>query len=153
MKIRYFADTDTLYFELREGEITETRDLDPRTLMELDAAGEVVALTFEHARTRADEYPRSEVRTAFQAFVARALGFWPKMGRAAPNPAPARSRVLSVRRNNQFSMRCELEKRRTRRMCRTTCRRRLEGAERCATGRLAVVDAGVFAGALGGAAG
>lgn len=54
MKIRYFADTDTLYIELRSGDVAETRDLDVRTLMELDAAGEVVALTFEHARSRAD---------------------------------------------------------------------------------------------------
>lgn len=54
MKIRYFADTDTLYIELREGEIAQTQDLDARTLVELDASGEVIALTFEHARSRAD---------------------------------------------------------------------------------------------------
>lgn len=54
MKIRYFADTDTLYIELRPGDVAETRDLDARTLIELEADGEVVPLTFEHARTRAD---------------------------------------------------------------------------------------------------
>lgn len=54
MKIRYFADTDTLYIELRDGEVSQTRDLDARTLLELDDAGEVIALTFEQARRRAD---------------------------------------------------------------------------------------------------
>ena len=51
---------------------------------------------------RGSRDPRFEVRPAFQAFIAGVLGFWPKMGRAAPNPAPARSRVLPVRRNNEF---------------------------------------------------
>jgi uncharacterized protein YuzE len=54
MKISYFPDTDTLYIELRAEAAVETRDLDPRTLIDLDANGEVVAVTFEHARDRAD---------------------------------------------------------------------------------------------------
>jgi uncharacterized protein YuzE len=54
MKIRYFADTDTLYIEFRSGEIAETRDLDENTLIEYDAAGNLCALTLEHAHDRAD---------------------------------------------------------------------------------------------------
>ncbi|MHB1300993.1 MAG: DUF2283 domain-containing protein [Burkholderiales bacterium] len=54
MKIKYFQDTDTLYIEFRAGEITETRDLDEDTLLELDARGNICAMTIEHARDRAD---------------------------------------------------------------------------------------------------
>ena len=54
MKITYFQDTDTLYIEFRAGGVAETRDLDENTLLELDAEGQVVALTVEHARERAD---------------------------------------------------------------------------------------------------
>ena len=54
MKITYFQDTDTLYIEFRAGSATETRDLDESTLLDLDAKGQVVALTLEHASERAD---------------------------------------------------------------------------------------------------
>lgn len=54
MNIKYFQDTDTLYIEFRKGEISETRDLDENTLLDLDAAGQIVALTIEHARDRTD---------------------------------------------------------------------------------------------------
>lgn len=54
MRVQYFEDTDTLYIEFRESEITETRDLDENTLMDLDASGNVCALTFEHASERTD---------------------------------------------------------------------------------------------------
>lgn len=54
MRVQYFEDTDTLYIELRESDIAETRDLDENTLLELDEAGNVCALTFEHASERTD---------------------------------------------------------------------------------------------------
>lgn len=54
MNIKYFQDTDTLYIEFRKGEIAETRDLDANTLLDLDSDGNVVALTMEHAKQRAD---------------------------------------------------------------------------------------------------
>jgi uncharacterized protein YuzE len=54
MKITYFQDTDTLYIEFRAGSVAETRDLDENTLLDLDAKGQVVALTLEHASERAD---------------------------------------------------------------------------------------------------
>lgn len=54
MKVQYFSDTDTLYIEFREGDIAESRDLDENTLLEVDDAGNVCALTFEHASTRTD---------------------------------------------------------------------------------------------------
>jgi uncharacterized protein YuzE len=54
MKVKYFTDTDTLYIEFRPGEVAETRELDENTLLEVDAKGEVCALTLEHASKRAD---------------------------------------------------------------------------------------------------
>ena len=53
MKIKYFTDTDTLYIELRPADITDTRDLDEDTLLDLDAAGRICAITLEHASERA----------------------------------------------------------------------------------------------------
>jgi uncharacterized protein YuzE len=54
MKIRYFEDTDTLLIELKAGSVAETRDLDENTLLDLNAQGQVLAITLEHATTRAD---------------------------------------------------------------------------------------------------
>ncbi|HYN39275.1 MAG TPA: DUF2283 domain-containing protein [Rhodospirillales bacterium] len=56
MRIRYFEDTDTLYIEFRTAEVTETRDLDENTILDLDSNGQVCAITVEHARERA-EFP------------------------------------------------------------------------------------------------
>lgn len=52
MKIQYFPDTDTLYIELSPVEVHETRDLDEDTLLDLDAAGRLCAITIEHASDR-----------------------------------------------------------------------------------------------------
>lgn len=54
MKVKYFEDTDTLYIEFRADAIVETRDLDENTLLELDEAGRVCAMTLEHASQRTD---------------------------------------------------------------------------------------------------
>ncbi|HEU4530961.1 MAG TPA: DUF2283 domain-containing protein [Steroidobacteraceae bacterium] len=53
MKVQYFPDTDTLYIELREVPVAETRDLDEDTLLEMDGEGKVCAITIEHASERA----------------------------------------------------------------------------------------------------
>ena len=54
MKVKYFQDTDTLYIEFKPGRITQTRDLDENTLLELDGQGNICGITLEHARERAD---------------------------------------------------------------------------------------------------
>jgi uncharacterized protein YuzE len=54
MKIRYFRDTDTLYIELREAQVAETRDLDENTQIDVDSRGQICAITVEHASERAD---------------------------------------------------------------------------------------------------
>lgn len=52
MKIRYFENTDTLYIELYQADVDETRDLDENTLLDLDGDGRLCAITIEHARER-----------------------------------------------------------------------------------------------------
>jgi uncharacterized protein YuzE len=54
MKIKYFQDTDTLYIEFKAAEVSETRDLDENTQLDIDKDGNMCAMTIEHARERAD---------------------------------------------------------------------------------------------------
>jgi len=53
MKIRYFADTDTLLIEFRVAPVSETRDLDENTVLDMDAKGNICSITVEHASERA----------------------------------------------------------------------------------------------------
>ena len=54
MKIKYFQDTDTLYIEFKSTPVSESRDLDENTLLDLDSDGNICGITLEHARDRAD---------------------------------------------------------------------------------------------------
>lgn len=54
MKIKYFSDTDTLYIELCSTAPVETQDLDENTLVDYDDRGEIVGITIEHAKVRAN---------------------------------------------------------------------------------------------------
>ena len=54
MKVKYFADTDTLYIEFRDSDIAESKDLDENTVLDVDEQGNVCAITFEHASQRTD---------------------------------------------------------------------------------------------------
>ncbi len=53
MKVRYFADTDTLLIEFLDSSVAETRDLDENTVLDVDAKGNICAITVEHASQRA----------------------------------------------------------------------------------------------------
>lgn len=53
MRIRYFKDTDTLLIEFKDSPVAETRDLDENTVLDVDAQGNVCAITVEHASQRA----------------------------------------------------------------------------------------------------
>ena len=53
MRIRYFEATDTLFIEFRDASVAETRDLDENTLLDVDAGGNICAITIEHASQRA----------------------------------------------------------------------------------------------------
>jgi uncharacterized protein YuzE len=54
MKIRYFAETDTLLIEFRDSPVAETRDLDENTILDVDSQGNICSITIEHASKRAD---------------------------------------------------------------------------------------------------
>lgn len=54
MRIQYFADTDTLYVEFTDSAVEESRDLNEKTVIDLDSTGNLVALTVEHAKDRID---------------------------------------------------------------------------------------------------
>ena len=54
MKMSYFDDTDTLYIEFREDKVVETKDLDENTILDLDASGNIISITVEHASNRTD---------------------------------------------------------------------------------------------------
>ena len=53
MKIHYFADTPALHIEFRTGPVSETRDLDENTALDVDPKGNICAITPEHAPERA----------------------------------------------------------------------------------------------------
>lgn len=53
MKARYFADTDTLLIEFRDAPVSETRDLDENTILDMDGQGNICSITVEHASKRA----------------------------------------------------------------------------------------------------
>jgi len=52
--LKYFEKTDTLYIEFRDLAISESKDLDENTVLDLDSEGNICAITFEHASTRTD---------------------------------------------------------------------------------------------------
>ncbi len=54
MRIRYFTDTDTLLIEFKDRPVAETRDLDENTILDVDADGNICAITVEHASERTD---------------------------------------------------------------------------------------------------
>lgn len=53
MKVRYFADTDTLLIEFRDSPVNETKDLDENTVLDIDSQGNICSITVEHASLRA----------------------------------------------------------------------------------------------------
>ena len=54
MKLYYYADTDSLYVELKGSPGTETREVSNGLNVDLDAAGDVVGFDIDNASTRLD---------------------------------------------------------------------------------------------------
>jgi uncharacterized protein YuzE len=52
LRFRHFEDTDTLLIEFMNAPVAETRDLDENTVLDLDAQGNICAITVEHASRR-----------------------------------------------------------------------------------------------------
>ena len=53
MKVKYFHDTDTALIEFSEREVTETKEINENIYIDLDAFGNLVAMTIEHAHQQA----------------------------------------------------------------------------------------------------
>ena len=52
MIVKYFESTDTLYIELYQADVEDTRDWDENTLLDLDGDGRLCAITIEHVSER-----------------------------------------------------------------------------------------------------
>lgn len=52
MNIRYFEDTDTLLIKFAQTPVADTRDLDENMVVDVDAHGNICAITLEHASKR-----------------------------------------------------------------------------------------------------
>ena len=54
MRFHYYAETDSLYVELKRSPGTETREVSNGLNVDLDAAGDVVGFDIDNASTRLD---------------------------------------------------------------------------------------------------
>ncbi len=52
MKIKYFRDTDTVLLEFSDLPIHETREINENIYLDLDAEGNLVSMTIEHAKAQ-----------------------------------------------------------------------------------------------------
>ncbi len=53
MKIKYFSDTSTALVEFSDSKVAETKEINENIYIDLDTAGNLVAMTIEHARKQA----------------------------------------------------------------------------------------------------
>lgn len=54
MKIRYFSDTDTALIEFSDAPVIETREITENLYIDLDGKGNLVSMTIEHAKEKAN---------------------------------------------------------------------------------------------------
>jgi len=54
MKIRYFSDTDTALIEFSNEPVAETKEISENLYIDLDSKGNLVSMTIEHAREKAN---------------------------------------------------------------------------------------------------
>ena len=54
MKVKYFADTDTALVEFINHTVVETLEISENVYADLDANGNLVSMTIEHARKNAN---------------------------------------------------------------------------------------------------
>jgi len=54
VKIRYFTDTDTALIEFSNRPIVETREISESLYIDLDSMGNLVSMTVEHAKEKAN---------------------------------------------------------------------------------------------------
>ena len=63
MKVKYFSDTDTALVEFTGREVSETKEISENIYIDIDDMGNIVSMTFEHAKANADlwEFSYQEV--------------------------------------------------------------------------------------------
>jgi uncharacterized protein YuzE len=54
MKLHYYPETDSLYFELKDGPGVETREIVEGLAVDLDEKGDVVGFDIDHASGKLD---------------------------------------------------------------------------------------------------
>ena len=54
MKVKYFPDTDTAHVEFKDNDVHETKEISENIYIDIDAKGNLVAMTIEHAKANAD---------------------------------------------------------------------------------------------------
>jgi uncharacterized protein YuzE len=54
MKLHYYAETDSLYIELKDAPGAETREIAEGLVVDFDAQGNVVGLDIDHASRKLD---------------------------------------------------------------------------------------------------
>lgn len=54
MKIRYFSDTDTALIDFSEAPVVETKEIAENLYIDLDTKGNLVSMTIEHAKEKAN---------------------------------------------------------------------------------------------------
>ena len=54
MKVKYFEDTDTALVEFADRGVEETREVSENVYVDLDANGNLVSMTIEHAKKNAN---------------------------------------------------------------------------------------------------
>ncbi len=52
MKVKYFPDTDAALIELSNKEVFETKEIDENIYIDVDRKGNLVNMTFEHAKEK-----------------------------------------------------------------------------------------------------
>jgi uncharacterized protein YuzE len=53
MRVKYFADTDTALVEFTDNAVNETKEISENIYVDLDAKGNLVSMTIEHAKANA----------------------------------------------------------------------------------------------------
>lgn len=68
MKIKYFTDTDTALMEFSGHQVAQTKEINENIYVDLDADGNLVNMTIEHASSQANiaeiAYQQIENKTA-----------------------------------------------------------------------------------------
>ena len=54
MKIKYFTDTDTALLEFSGHQVSQTKEINENIYLDLDADGNLVNMTIEHASSQAN---------------------------------------------------------------------------------------------------